>query len=167
MKHIYTFDYRDTFEAIEVKRISLRAIILRGNFILLIHLKKTNEFKLPGGGLEQHENYEEALRREVLEESGATIQSIDSCIGYIDQIWPDKYVLNEVFQMRNIYYKCQIEDGFIEQNLDKYESELGFTPVWVDLNEAIKTNKKRLAIGSDYHWTERTTFILKYIQNGG
>ena len=164
MKHIYTYDSREIKTRIEAKRIAVRAVIQKDDLTLLIYLKKTDEYKFPGGGLEDLESYEEGMKREVLEEAGAKVVNTLNCIGYIDQIYPDKYVVGETFSMRSIYYQCDVIENVKALNLDDYEKELGIEPVWVTLDIAIEANEKRLLKGSEYHWTERELFMFKYLK---
>ena len=44
--------------------------------IAILHKKNKNEYKLVGGGIEENENMEEALRREINEEAGCIIKDI-------------------------------------------------------------------------------------------
>jgi hypothetical protein len=53
----------------------------------------------------------------------------------------------DVFKMTSHYYLCQVEEEFSAQKLDGYENELGFRPVWVDLDDSIATN--RLLLNAD------------------
>lgn len=165
MKLIKVFDTRIDKSKNEIKRTASRAVIQNGNKILLIYVKNNSEYKFPGGGVEEKESYIDALKREVLEEAGATISEVFKCIGYIDQFYPDKYIKGEVFSMRSIYYLCDITDSFIAQDLSTYELALGFKACWVSIDEAIKTNKERLKLGNNYHWTERELFMLKYLKS--
>jgi len=165
MKCISVLDQRIKKDVSDVQRYAVRAIIRRKDELLLVYLKETNEFKFPGGGLEKDETYESALKREVREEVGAEILSIDQCLGYIDQIYPDKFIAGQVFHMRSIYYLCTIDDARVKPNLSQSEKALGFKPMWVKLDHAIKVNQKRLSDGSNYHWTQRELYMLKYIKD--
>lgn len=53
------------------------AVIRRGDMVLLIHRHKNGEeyWVLPGGGVEDEETLEEALRREVMEETSLEVVS--------------------------------------------------------------------------------------------
>lgn len=164
MKKIYVFDELALENKVKPNRFAARAVIFRNSKILLLYLTETNEYKFPGGGVEKDESFEKALIREASEEAGVNISNIKSCIGYIDQIYPDKYDDTKTYYMRSIYYLCEISNDYQKQKLSKQEQSLGFTPRWVTLEEAIKTNQTRLDIGSNYHWTKRELYMLKYLK---
>ena len=70
MKILAVFDeknYQNTVETYE--KYSVRGIIMRDGK-LAMQCSKEGEYKIPGGGLEDGEDYEQALVREVLEETG-------------------------------------------------------------------------------------------------
>ncbi|MBN2540062.1 MAG: NUDIX domain-containing protein [Bacilli bacterium] len=166
MNRIHIFDYRtDKDEKHPITRTATRAVILKDDKILLVHLNLTSEYKFPGGGVEESEDLIEALKRETLEEAGLTITEVKKCLGYTDQIYPDKYNPDLTFYMRSIYYLVEIGPKQSELNLGKYETELGFHPSWVTLDEAIQTNSERVRLGSKHRWTERELFMLRYIQD--
>lgn len=54
-------------------RPSVYAIIPRATAIVLITLRSTGKYGLPGGAVEPHEPLEQALHREVREETGLTV----------------------------------------------------------------------------------------------
>ena len=56
------------------ERTSVRAIVLRGRELPLLHSPRDADYKFPGGGVEPGESEHDALRREVLEECGAHVQ---------------------------------------------------------------------------------------------
>lgn len=165
MKEIHTFDYRKNKTREQPNRIAVRAVIIQNNLLFLVHLKTTSEYKFPGGGVEDNEELLDALKRETLEESGAYITCVKECLGYIDQIYMDKYDPEAIFYMRSIYYLCDISNRFSQQNLSNYEITLDFSPVWVPIDEAIQFNQKRIENGTDYHWTERELFMFNYLKS--
>jgi hypothetical protein len=67
--------------------------------------------------------------------------------------------------MTSFYYLCQVETVFQEQSLEQYEADLGFQPVWVEVEQAIHAN--RLLLSSEPkkipRWTVRNTFVLEQI----
>lgn len=164
MRILHTFDYRQNKSKSSPNRIAVRAVIINQNSLFLVHLKTTNEYKFPGGGVEENEFLLDALKREVLEESGATITKVKECLGYIDQIYPDKFNHLQTFYMRSIYYLCEISETFAQQHLSNQETALNFSPVWVDIQEAINTNKRRIDNGIEYHWTERELWMFEFLK---
>ena len=165
MKCLKTFDYRIEQTDYFPKRTAVRSIIMKNNSILMVFLKETNEYKFPGGGMEAGESYENTLIRETQEETGALIKSILECVGYVDQIYPDKYIKGATFSLRSIYYLCDVTDHFGKTNLSQSEMKLGFQPQWIDIHEAIEVNRNRMKNGSNHHWTERELFVLEYIRD--
>ena len=60
-------------------RCTAKAVILKGDRILLTRCRDSRRgeyYALPGGGQEQYETLEEALRRECLEETGLTVRPL-------------------------------------------------------------------------------------------
>ena len=56
-------------------RLAARGIVVRDDGKIAVFNKSNkNEYKLPGGGMEEDENPEEAFKREVLEETGCIIE---------------------------------------------------------------------------------------------
>jgi hypothetical protein len=70
----------------------------------------------------------------------------------------------DVFKMTSHYYHCEVQDGFMPQKLEDYEQELGLTPVWVDIDQAIQCNKILLQSGKAPKWLKKEIFVLEYIQ---
>jgi hypothetical protein len=56
-----------------------------------------------------------------------------------------------------------VEDNFGIQKLDDYEQELGFKPVWIDVENAIVENKSLLNSDKIPEWLRREIFVLEYI----
>ena len=144
-------------------REAVRSVIRKEEKILLIYSEKNGDYKLPGGGVEEGETYEEALIREVEEEAGYRVlvkEEILQVMEYDEGQFDDC----DVFQMLSIYYKCEILEEKA-QNLDTYEMEMGFIPVWKNIDEAIEENMKILEKNVPPRWTQRETTVLKYIKN--
>lgn len=166
MKLLKIFDRRENKRGQKpiTYRDSVRGIILKDNKILLVHSEVNDEYKFPGGGAIDGEIKTETLRREVLEEVGKKIKSVNEPLGYTDQIYNDIYDHNRYFYLRSYYYFCEIDSENFPLNLDTYEQELKFTPQWVSLEEAIEANQKYFDKGSKYHWTERELYVLKLLK---
>ena len=152
-------------------REAVRGIIHRDGKLLMIYSDKVGDYKFPGGGVKDGEAYDQALIREVAEESGATISSIDDEFGMVIEYDTPMEETYDLFKMASYYYCCQIRPAFGVQHLDDYEEELGFRPVWVDVDTALQANQELLLAGNADlpRWTLRETYLLgeikKQLQN--
>lgn len=149
-----------------ITREAVRGIILKGKKVLMIFSSKNGDYKFPGGGVETGESYKETLRREIQEECGALVSQIERRIG--KAIEYDRPIEKDydVFKMTSYYYICKVEENYCDQNLDQYEKELDFKPVWVDVDIAIENNKSIMNSNSKEapRWTKRDTFVLEQIK---
>lgn len=147
-------------------REAVRGIIIADRKLLLIYSHKNGDYKFPGGGVEAGESHEKALYREVKEESGATIAEILKDFGQVIEY--DKPIEPEfdVFKMVSYYYLCKVDNLLGEQKLDQYEKNLGFVPTWVDIDNAVATNKSILSSVQKEipSWTVRETSVLEIIK---
>lgn len=121
------------------RRPSVRGIILRDGKIAMMHSKKYDYYKLPGGGIEPGETLEETLIREVREESGLIVkQQTIKEFGYVRRI--EKGRIEDIFIQENYYFICEAEDTIMEQELDDYEAEEQFTLEFVSIDLAVNVN---------------------------
>lgn len=166
MKLLKIFDKRSKLLGHQpiVYRDSVRAIIFKHGKILLVYSNESKEYKFPGGGVNENEIKHIALKREVMEEVGKKVSSVNESLGYVDQIYNDIYNEKSYFFLRSYYYFCEVYDEDYDQDLDLYEQDLKFEPKWVKLDEAIKVNQVKFDKGSRYHWTERELYILKLLK---
>lgn len=147
-------------------RAAFRAVVIREANILMVYSPVNGDYKFPGGGVEKNENPELTLRREIAEECGMKLVRILGEIGcIIEHAIPMKTTF-DVFKMTSNYYLCEIDSVIEAQHLDAYEEDLGFQPVWVDIDTAIQTNKAilRTETKKPPQWTAREVFMLEYIQ---
>ena len=146
-------------------RVAVRAVIMKGDKILLLH-SNTRDYSFPGGGIEDTESHKEALVREVREETGYIDCMIKDQIGMVIERHNDKYDDQAVFQMDSHYYICELtSDQHTTQELAPYEADLGFTPVWVSLETAIEQNEELLHGDNQNRWVQREHFALKELTN--
>ena len=147
-------------------RPSVRGIIIRDGKVAMVHSLKYDYYKFPGGGMEDGEGLEEALLREVVEESG--LQVILSSIreyGLVHRV--QKGQKEEMFIQDNYYYLCDVEEKVGSQKLDDYEAEERFTLEYVDPTHAIRINREVDHGLKDQIMLEREARVLEMmIQEG-
>ncbi len=150
-----------------VIREAVRAIIREGSNLLMIHSSCDGDYKFPGGGIKAGEDHLSALSREVNEESGANL--LKEMIEYGKVIEYDRPIEKQfdLFVMTSYYYLCQIELQIGIQHLEKYESELGFTPEWISIEDALAVNQtlQRERPGKLQRWVRRETEVLQILLN--
>lgn len=110
------------------------AIIVNKNKVLLIHRKKEGReyWVFPGGGVEENETTEQAIKREVLEETSLKVTNCAYSFDYLDE----SKVAHPVFV-------CEVENG--EPKLggpeaEKHSKEDWYHPEWIKLKDAIDLN---------------------------
>ena len=109
-------------------RTACRALIIKDNEILLSYERNTDQYQLPGGGLEKGESDIECVIREVKEETGYIITT-NECELEIDEYYGDsKFIIK--------YFIGKIVDKG-ETNLTENEKEVGMEPRFVSLEEAL------------------------------
>lgn len=146
-------------------RNSARSIILSGKKIAMIRSMKYDYYKFPGGGLEPGESHTEALCREVAEESGFAVDSASIReYGMVPRRERDPEGIT--FVQDNFYYLCDIF-GSVGQNLDDYEAEEGFTPVFVDPRHAIEANLHHDHFGMESPMFPREAGVLQCLLDEG
>ena len=148
-----------------VHRTAVRAVILRGPELLMVYSSNVGDYKFPGGGVDIGETHQQALARELLEECGASLLSVDGEFGAIVEYNFAEEKEYDVFKMTSYYYFCQIREEFVSQKLDGYEKELGFQPVWINIDAAILANLSLLDINEIPQWLRREIFILEHLKH--
>ena len=133
----------------------------------MVYSPVNGDYKFPGGGVSKNEKHHYALKREVQEECGMNLIKILQGIGSIVEYALPKKPTFDTFKMTSNYYLCEVDSDTFEQNLEPYEQELGFRPVWVDIDIAIQTNKIVLSSKTTKppQWTAREAFMLEYLKN--
>ena len=122
-------------------RPSVRAIIKKDSRFAMVHSRKYDYYKFPGGGIEDGEDHVTALIREVREETGLNVNpSGIREYGMVRRTQKGKNA-GTVFVQDNYYYLCDVQEGNTGQNLDDYESEEGFTLEYVTAEKVIETNR--------------------------
>ena len=145
-------------------RKATRAIVLKGEEILLLYTKRYHDYSLPGGGIDEGETNIDGLVRELKEETGA--QNITNIVefGLYEEFRPWHKPDFDIVHMQSYCYVCSIDEKLQAPELEPHEIENGMHPIWMNIHQAIKHNehtidnseKKGLSI-------ERETFLLKRI----
>jgi 8-oxo-dGTP pyrophosphatase MutT (NUDIX family) len=124
------------------ERKTVRAIITNSdNKVFLIYSKLFDDYTFPGGGVKENESNEEALKRELEEEIGAIDLTIEKPFCQIQELRYGVKGSDQVYLQTSIYYHCQIHT-FGEQKLVGRELLHGITPMWIDIDLAIKKNNE-------------------------
>ena len=128
-----------------------RALLINpDNEILLGFCENTYQF--PGGHVDDEETLAECLKREVLEETGITIEDKDYTpfyvIKYYNRNHPEEGI-NRYTELNYFIVKTDQKYDLNKMNLDEWETEKNFELRYVKLtdfekvlNETLKDNKK-------------------------
>ena len=132
-------------------REACRGIVIRDGLILLTYEVNTDQWFIPGGGLEGAESIQQCCIRELAEETG--------------------YIVNPLFRFLTIseyyeewlfishYFICEIT-GETQRLLTEREAQVGLEPRWIPLQEAVDIFSKH----QDYAHDEmkRGAYLREY-----
>lgn len=124
-------------------------LLIRGDKILLV--SERNLYHIPGGGVELGETPENAVIREIKEETGFEISNprfAGMLSTFFTSTHKTKHKSSVHAQSLLLYYLCDITGG--EMSLDgqeEDEKEYGLTPEWVSINKL-----NTVPVGSTVDW---------------
>ena len=138
-------------------RLAARGIVIRDDGKIAVFNKANkNEYKLPGGGIENDENPEEAFKREVLEETGCIVEVIEE-LGIAEE---HKSQIN-FKQISKVFVGKVIEDTKQLHVTEKEKNE-GARLIWEYPKKALEliTDCYEKLVDSNYESVYVTKFIL-------
>ncbi|PKF62171.1 DNA mismatch repair protein MutT [Psychromonas sp. psych-6C06] len=147
------------------ERIATRAIVLKGDKILLLYTERYDDYTLPGGGVDDGEALLEGFKRELAEETGAKhIRNIEE-FGLYEEFRPWYKEDFDAMKMQSYCFRCEIDEQLGETKFEDYEIKNGMKAVWLPISEAIKHNQNTLAESDKKGMSvERELFLLKLIE---
>lgn len=107
-------------------RTACRGIVIDGEHMLLSYETKTNQWMIPGGGVEDNESDEECCIREIAEETGIEVEPLR----FLLEI--DEYYEN--WKWVNKYFICKAV-GTTQIKQTEEERQAGMEPRWLQIAE--------------------------------
>ncbi len=140
------------------KRQTVRAVIQNeSGALLMVYSKMFDDYTFPGGGIQQHEDITEALKRELHEELGALSVLIKEHIGQTQELRYGVKGTDHVYLQTSDYYLCEIP-YFGEQHLMEREMLHGLEPRWINIEDALMHNLK--VMNNDRHQVKGLKTVL-------
>ncbi len=145
-------------------RITARAILKNEEGLYaLMYAEKYGLYSLPGGGVEENESVTEALKRELLEETGCTCDEIEA-LGYV---YENRAHCD--YTQYSYYYVVRSQSISEPNHLTAAEKANGTTLMWVPFDEVLsrikdfqpKTNQQIFLQARDMAALEALKKILK------
>ena len=163
MKILATFDARDYEGTTGIyEKYSIRAIIVRDGR-LAMQCSREGEYKIPGGGQEPGENYEQTLIREVKEETGLYVRPESICeLGEIIELHRDIFEPDKKFICHSLFFYCDVLDRQAPLSLTPSEIAKGYQLKWATPEEVYHRN---ILIEKD-SWIIRDTAFVKMLMDG-
>ena len=114
-------------------RPSSRGIVVKDGKVLMNHVAKFDTYEFPEGGIEAGETPEQAMIREVAEETGRVVipESVRE-FGIVIRRQRDSKDPDGIFEQRNYYYLCDVTDEVRPRKPDEHEIREGAEPVWLE-----------------------------------
>ena len=138
-------------------RVGARGIVILDNKIALFNKVAKNEYKLPGGGVEQGEDIEDAFKREIFEETGCEVEIITKLGEIVEQ------KSQENFKQTSHVFVSRVTKQTDSLHLTEKETIEGAKLLWVSVDDAIILVESCLdkLVASEFDSVYRTQFMVK------
>ena len=121
-------------------RFGARGIVLNDEVkIAIIHKVNKNEYKLPGGGIDENEDAKIAFKRECEEEIASKVKIL-KILGTAEE-----YKSQENFKQLSFVFVAKKILEYKENNLTEKERNEGTEYLWLDKLDALEKMKKSLS----------------------
>jgi len=147
-----------------IERHAARAIVVKGDDILLLYTQRYHDYSLPGGGIDEGEDEVAGLIRELKEETGALgVRNVKAFARY-DEYRPWYKADGDIIHIISYCYVCEIDDELGDTAFESHEINNGMRPLWVNIHEAIAHNEDVIANSDKKGLSiERETYLLRQI----
>lgn len=163
MKMLEVYDSQNYTDEMPVfEKYSVRGVIIRDGRIAM-QKGSAGDYKILGGGVENGEDFSDALLREVQEESGLLIkrESIRE-VGEILEKREDLFQKGVTYVCHSYFYFCDAEDTLGEIHMTASEIAKGYQLVWATCDEILKGNHPFM----HQPWIRRDTAFIKMLHDG-
>ena len=137
-----------------------RGIVLRDDGKIAVFNKKTkNEYKLPGGGVDEGESTAEAFKRECFEETGCIVEIIDF-LGTINEL-----KTQDDFKQTSYVYIAKVIKDTNSLHVTEQEEKEGARLFWEEPNKALSliTECFDKIVASPCEENKKSVYYTKFI----
>lgn len=119
-------------DALKLRQAARAVVFDHEGSVALLYVQKGGYYKIPGGGVEQGEDFVSALQRECLEEIGCNVE-VGEELGMTIE-FREKFDVKQ----ESYCYMARLVGSKGEPNFTEKELADGFSVLWIPLQEAIK-----------------------------